>query len=103
MAGVWNTRLGAVRDLEGEGAKRPGVCALALAVSEFSGEKMIRPFQLANSTREPPLNAFCSSAMSNFFIFRKACVTRAICHESPYRSFSHPHCSAWGTAESFSQ
>ena len=51
--------------------------------------------------------------MSNFFIGRNALVTRAICsgvpfviispiavgqtcHDSPYVSLSHPHCSAYG-------
>jgi hypothetical protein len=59
-------------------------------------------------------------AISNFFILRNDSVTRAnfvsflslsissrtagtICQERPNLSFSHPHCSAFGSAESFDQ
>src|SRR5512132_894383 len=58
-----------------------------------------------------PLKAACSAAMSILTIFSMASVARlalarsgsfiisvrtvgTICHESPNRSFSHPHCSA---------
>lgn len=67
-----------------------------------------------------PLYAFSNSAISNFFIFKNACVTRAICsgvpcpiilfiavgticHDSPNLSFNQPHCSAFGSAESLPQ
>src|SRR6266540_4363337 len=59
-------------------------------------------------------------SMSNFFILRKACVTRAtllrslsrnissrtvgtICHERPNLSLSQPHCSAFGSADNLAQ
>ena len=75
----------------------------------------IRPFHCVT-----PRYARSSAAMSNFFIFRNACVTRLRCsrvpaHQpahapparsatrAPYLSFSQPHCSASGCAESFSQ
>src|SRR5437868_1449702 len=67
-----------------------------------------------------PSYAFCKVARSNFFIGRNACVIRSICsrvpcfiispiavgqtcQERPNLSFSQPHCSACGSAESFSQ
>src|SRR5690606_12234596 len=71
------------------------------------------------SAREPS-KAACRAARSNFFISRKARVTRATCsrlplviissmmagttcHDTPNRSFNHPHCSASGTDERFPQ
>src|SRR5438309_1380851 len=67
-----------------------------------------------------PSAARLSSAISNFFICKKAFVTLAnfsesedrnissiivgtTCQDSPNLSFSHPHCSLAGTAESFPQ
>src|SRR6266516_6603874 len=67
-----------------------------------------------------PSYAPCKVARSNFFIGKKACVIRSICsrvpffiispiavgqicQESPNLSLSQPHCSALGSAESFSQ
>src|SRR6266567_2288207 len=70
--------------------------------------------------RSFPAYALCKVARSNFFIGKNACVIRSICsrvpffiispitvghtcQERPNWSFNHPHCSASGTAESFSQ
>src|SRR5579863_822437 len=67
-----------------------------------------------------PSYALCKAARSNFFIGRNACVIRSTCsrvpffiispivvgqtcQERPNLSFSQPHCSACGSAESFSQ
>src|SRR2546423_13679047 len=70
--------------------------------------------------RYVPAYALCKVAISNFFIGKNACVIRSICsrvpfviispiavgqtcQERPNLSFSQPHCSACGSAESFSQ
>lgn len=92
-----------VRGVEGEPRLRP------------DEPPLIRAFHLFYF----PSYARLSAAMSNFFIARNALVTAATrpgvsfviissimvgetCQHRPYLSLSHPYCSAFGSAESFS-